>query len=501
MLFRDFLRRNKKIYADEEAVVFEDKRFTFREFGERVDRCSNALIKLGMEKGERIAVLSENCSQYLELYFGITAAGGVIVPLNYRLNPKELISLLEDAGAKMLIFSEDFEDSVEKIKDSLSMVSHYILLDGEKDGTLGYESLLGKAKAEEPDIPLKEEDDFAILYTSGTTSLAKGVVLSHKNLVANTFNQCLELNIQPGSVNLQISPFYHAANAHAFCHVCLHSKNIIIKHVDPEKIARLIQEEKVSYSFIVPTILYRILDMPHLDKFDLSSLKTIVYGGAAITDQRLEESLAKFGYILVQAYGLTETTSFASVLNKEEHSRGGNSIGRGMCGVEVKVVEEGGEKAKDGVVGEILVRGDNVMKGYWKRPELTAESIEKGWLRTGDLASVDDKGYIYVVDRKKDLIISGGVNIYPRDIEETMARHPAVSEVAVFGIPDPQWGESIKAAVVLKPGKEATEQEILDFTRERIAKYKTPRTINFMDTLPKTPSGKILKRTLKETYK
>lgn len=501
MLFRDFLRRNKKIYADEEALVFEGKRFTFREFGERVDRCSNALILLGMGKGERIAVLSENCSQYLELYFGITNAGGVIVPLNYRLNPNELVTILEDAGAKGLIFSKDFEDSVEKIKNKVSTVSHYILLDGEKNGLLGYESLLAGAMAEEPDIPLKEEDDFAILYTSGTTSLPKGVVLSHKNMVANTFNQCLELNIQPGSVNLQISPFYHAANAHAFCHVCLHCKNIIIKHVAPDKIAQLIQEENVTYAFIVPTVIYRILDLPNLDQFDLSSLKTIVYGGAAITEQRLEESLAKFGYILVQAYGLTETTSFASVLNKEEHREGGNSIGRGMCGVEVKVVKEGGEEVKPGDVGEILVRGDNVMKGYWNRPELTAEAVKNGWLSTGDLAKVDEKGYIYVVDRKKDLIISGGVNIYPRDIEETIARHPAVAEVAVFGIPDPQWGESIRAAVVLKPGKQATEQEVLEFTRERIAKYKTPRSIEFMEILPKTPSGKILKRNLKEMYK
>jgi long-chain acyl-CoA synthetase len=500
MIFRDFLRRNKKIYADDEAVVFEEKRFTFREFGERIDRCSNALIQLGMEKGERIAVLSENCSQYLELYFGITNAGGVIVPLNYRLNPNELITILEDAGAKGLIFSKDFEDSVDKIRALLKSVSLYVLLDGEKDGVLGYESLLAGAKAEEPDVPLQENDDFAILYTSGTLSQPKGVMLSHKNQIANTFNQCLELNIQPGSVNLQISPFYHAANAHAFCHVCLHSKNIIIKHVDAERIAQLIDDEKVTYAFIVPTILYRILDLDNLNRFDLSTLKTIVYGGASITGQRLEEALAKFGYILVQAYGLTETTSFSSVLNKEEHRRGGNSIGRGMCGVEVKVVHEGGEEVKPGEVGEILVRGDTVMKGYWNRPELTADSIKNEWFYTGDLAKVDEKGYVYVVDRKKDLIISGGVNIYPRDIEETIARHPAVAEVAVFGIPDPNWGESIKAAVVLKPAKQATEKEILDFTKERIAKYKTPRSIDFMETLPKTPSGKILKRTLRKIY-
>ena len=293
MVFKDLLRRSKNVFGGDEAFVFEEKRFTYRDFGERIDRCSDALIRLGMEKGDRMAVLAENCSRYLELYFGITNVGGVSVPLSYRLHPDELMTILEDAGAKGLVFSREFVDQVEKMRTSLKRVSYYVLLDGEKDGFHNYESLLADAKAEEPGVSLEENDDFCPLYTNGTLSQPKGVLLFHKNIVANTFNQCVELNIQPGSVNLPISPFYHAANAHAFCHIYVRGEIIILKHFHTEKAPEIIEREKVTNAFIVPTILYRILDLANIIRFNLSSLKTIFYGGASITDQRLEEAFAK----------------------------------------------------------------------------------------------------------------------------------------------------------------------------------------------------------------
>lgn len=500
MIFGDFLRRDSKVFGDEEALVFQDRRYTYRQLGERVNRLTNTLIKLGAKKGDRIAVLSMNCNQYLELYCAIANAGAVIVPLNFRLNTSELMMILEDAGPNILFFSIDFLDRVEKIKLSSRGINHYILIDGENKGFVSYEDLLNDSISDEPNIKMEENDNLCLLYTSGTISQAKGVVLTHKNLVANTFNLCVELNIQPGSINLQLSPLYHASNNHVFNHLLIHGKNILIKHFDPTIVLETIERERVTYMFAVPTMIYALMDVPEFNKYDLRSLRTITFGGASITDKRLGEANEKFGSILTQGYGLTEGTAYSSILSKEEHKYVKNSIGRGMTGVEVKIVDDRGNQVKPGEIGEIIFRGDIVMKEYWNRPDLTSESLVDGWFHTGDLAKYDDRGYMYVVDRKKDLIISGGVNIYPRDIEEVIARHPAVAEVAVFGIPDDKWGESIKAAIVLKSGKKVTEEEIINYTSEHIARYKSPKSVVFVGELPKGPSGKILKRELKKFH-
>ena len=500
MIFGDILKRNGKIFGDQEGLVFKNRRYTYAQMLDRVNRFSNALINLGVQKGDRIAVLQENCNQYVELYFSIAAAGAVIVPLNYRLNPKEMVMILKDSGASVLCFSIDFQDAVQEIKPMVNQLKHFILTDATNNDYLYYEDLLEGASADDLKIKIEENDNFCILYTSGTVSTPKGVVLSHKNVIANVFNQCMELNIQPGSTNLQLSPLYHASNSHVFCHVFVHGKNILLKHFDPDTALDTIDRERVTYFFAVPTMIYGMLDSKDIDNYDLKSLQTIVYGGASMTDNRLEESVKKFGYILAQAYGLTETTSHSSVLSKEEHKVVKNSIGRGMFGVEVQVVNDAGMQLKTGEIGEIVVRGDTVLKEYWNRPELTEESRTDGWFHTGDLGKVDEEGYIYVVDRKKDLIISGGVNIYPRDIEEVIAKHPAVAEVAVFGVSDDKWGESVKAVIILRSGKKVSEQEIIDFCGKQIARYKRPKSVDIVDELPKTASGKILKRDLRKRY-
>jgi fatty-acyl-CoA synthase len=322
-------------------------------------------------------------------------------------------------------------------------------------------------------------------------------MLCHRNYLADYDNIHETLGIHDGIVNLQISPLYHAAAQHAFVQVWGGGRTVILQKFDPGRVLELIESEKVNYLFVVPTMLYNVLDHPDIDRTDTSTVELISYGAAPMTEARRQQAVARFGHVFVHAYGLTECTAHATILNKQDHIENGGSIGRGLPGSEIVVADDDGNPVPAGGTGEIRVRGRQVMKGYWNRPEATAETLEGGWLHTGDIGTWDESGFVRVIDRKKDIIISGGANIYPKDVEETLATHPAVAEVAVYGIPHDNWGETVEAAVVRRNGAEVTAEELIAYSRDHLAHFKTPRSIRFLDELPRNPSGKILKRELR----
>jgi acyl-CoA synthetase (AMP-forming)/AMP-acid ligase II len=322
-------------------------------------------------------------------------------------------------------------------------------------------------------------------------------VLTHGNYLADFANVASVGQPDQNGINLQISPLYHAACVHSFFHLVHGAATVLIEKFDAGEALRMIEQQRASYFFAAPTALYQMMDHPEFSQRDLSSLKAISYGAAGISKARLEEAASAFGPILLHAYGMTETTSHASLLRSADHAFALGSIGKGVGQCEMRMVDDRGETCRSGEIGEIVIRGPNVMKGYWRRPDATGDAIRDGWLYSGDLARTDQNGFVYVVDRKKDLVISGGVNIYPREIEDVISAHPAVAEVAVYGMPDEHWGEALSAAVVLRAGMAAEPHDIVDFCRDRIGGYKVPKRIRIVAALPRNASGKILKAELR----
>jgi long-chain acyl-CoA synthetase len=498
LTLRDVLFCNPLIVPERTSVIAGGRRLRFADLRQGAGAVAQALRREGIRRGDRVALLLKNCPEFLELFFGITAAGAVVVPLNTRLHPKEHARLLQDCEPRLLVASAGFQASIDEIVANVPSVARVVLLESDIGSYPEYASWRGTGSEAAPEFCPASGDDAAILYTSGTTSSPKGVVLSHHNYVSDIEHVGAEIQPTRDSVNLQLSPMYHAAFVHSLVHLAYGACTVLNENFDVTATLEQIQSEAVTYFFAVPTMLYQILDHPRLREYDLRSLRLISYGAAAITGTRLREAIAAFGNDkLIHAYGLTESTSHSSVLHPAEHLTVPGSIGRGLHGVKLKVIRDDGSEVATGEVGEIIVQGDNVMKGYWRRPEETAKTIVDGWLRTGDLGRLDEHGYVYVVDRKKDMVISGGVNIFPRESEEVLSAHPSIAEVAVFGVPDPLWGESLVAAVVLRRGCNATPKSLLEFARGHLAGFKLPKDIRIVDALPKTASGKVQKTELR----
>ena len=499
-VLRDMLFDNPAIEADKVALVYRDVRLTYKTLRARVRRIGSALLAAGIGHGDRVAILSENRNEYVELFLGITGIGAIAVPLNYRLSPEEHAAILGDAEPAMMFAAAPFQDNVARVQAEVSSLTRVLGIGGDTPWT-DYEEFAAAAEAVPLTVPVAPDDIAGLLYTSGTTSLPKGVMLTHANYLADYANISGPLTIAPDIVNLQISPLYHAAAEHTYVQIYGGGMTVLLPKFDPGHILQLIVSERVNYMFVVPTMLYNILDHPDLATTDTSRIRMICYGAAPMTESRRREAVAAFGEVFSHAYGLTECTAFASILTREEHAAtGGGSIGRGLAGSEIAVTDDEGRPVPPGESGEIRVRGPQVMKGYWNRPEATEEALDNGWLRTGDIGSRDAEGYITVIDRKKDIIISGGANIYPKDVEEALARHPAVAEVAVYGVDHPNWGEAVEAAVVLKQGRTLEPEDITAFARGHLAGYKVPRSVRFLDALPRNPSGKILKRELRARF-
>jgi long-chain acyl-CoA synthetase len=493
-------------YPDKTAFIFEDRALTFKQVNQRINRLANALADLGVEKGNRVGILAYNCPQYFEV-FGLAKAGRVSVPLNYRSVGRELSYLVNNSEMNTLIFESEFADVVSSVRHELDGVRNFICLDASPEGMLSYEQLISRFPPDEPTDDLEPDEPCVLFYTSGTTGLPKGAIHTHKSLVAEIGTR--HGDFRSSDIALCVMPFFHVGGSAANLFPAFARGATIVIHgaFDETPVLEAIEKDKVTYVGLVPAMIIRLLEHPDLSQYDLSSLRTIMYVGAPMPLEALKSGIERFGPIFTQLFGQTETLNLA-VLEREEHKLEGSpkeikrleSAGRPLAEGEIRIVDEQGHDVPVGEAGEIIARSDRVMKGYWKMPEDTAETIKDGWLHTGDVGRMDEDGYIYLVDRKKDMIISGGENIYSREVEEVLYMHPAVLEAAVVGVPDEMWGESVKALVVLKEGSAASEQEIIDFCKEHLASYKKPSSVEFRDSLPKTASGKIKKGEIREPY-
>ena len=503
---REMINDSAQRYPDKTAFIFEDRRYTFREVNRRVNGVVNALADLGVGKGDRVGVLAYNCPEYFEV-FGLAKAGRVCVPLNYRSVGRELAYLINNSEINTLVLESVFVDVVNSIRHQLDAVRNLICLGAEVEGMTNYEQLITSFPPNEPVDGVAVDDPAALYYTSGTTGHPKGAIHTHKSLMA-------EIGSHRGSfgsddIVLCVMPFFHVGGsaAHLFPAFANGATILIHRTFDETEVLDAIQNHKVTYVGLVPAMIIRLLEHPDLDQYDLSSLRTIMYVGAPMPLEALRRGIERFGQVFSQLFGQTETLNVA-VLEKEDHRLEGSakevkrleSAGKPLGQGEMRIVDAHGDDVSVGEVGEIVARSDRMMKGYWRMPEATAEAIEDGWLHTGDVGRMDEDGYIYLVDRKKDMIISGGENIYSREVEEVLYMHPAVLEAAVVGVPDEKWGESVKALVVLRPGAEASEEEIIEFCKGHMASYKKPRSVEFWDDFPRTGSGKIRKSEIRESY-
>jgi acyl-CoA synthetase (AMP-forming)/AMP-acid ligase II len=505
------LTKTSRTYPERPALVYGDKGFIYQETNERVNRFANTLKELGLKKGDRLAIVQRNCHQILETIFACFKAGIAVVPINARLHPKELAYIIEDSGAKALVYSEEFIETVKSIREDPRGVKHFICL-SETPGGLDFEKLVSSGNPKEAEVDINTDNLAWIFYTSGTTGNPKGAMWTHKTILTMIMNYYADVYpLTPEDIVLHVAPLTHGSGCYALPVVGKGALNLILeaKKFDPELVFQTIEKKRVTnIAFLTPTMINMLLHSPYIDKYDLSSLRCVVYGGSPMYVEDLKRAVRKMGKIFVQVYGQGEAPMTISFLGREEHLIDGTeeemarlmSAGIPRTDVEVKIFAEEDMELPSGKMGEIVVRGDIVMKGYWNKPEDTAETLRNGWLHTGDLGMMDDKGYIYIMDRKRDMIISGGINIYPREIEEVILHHPAVYEVAVIGVPDPVWGESVKAIVVLRDETKATEEEIIDFCKEHIASFKKPKSVEFVDSLPKSAYGKILKREIREKY-
>ena len=511
-----FLRFAEQQYPRSTGVVCGNVRLTYSQFADRVARFAGALRAAGVNAGDRVAFLSANCHRLLEAYYGVVEVGAVLLPLNVRLAAGELAYILNDSGAKALFLQNQFAGTVEAFRANLSTVEAFYLLDATPQSAWlaseNYDAMLDRADPYRPEITSFDENALAeLFYTSGTSANPKGVMLSHRNIYLHALNTALAHNPHTGGVFLHTIPLFHA-NGWGVAHflTMLGGKHVMAPKFDPREIFCLIQQERVEDLSLVPAMATALVNCPERTKYDLSSIKRITIGGAAASPTLVREVEQTFNCLCLSGYGLTETAPSLTIAaikpgldwQGEARYAAQASTGCAMPGCELRVVDHNDvDVPRDGrTVGELVARSDGVMQGYWNQPESTAEVLRGGWFHTGDMATWNEDGYLLIVDRKKDMILSGGENISSLEVEKALLAHPAVLELAVIPVPDPRWGEVPKALVVLKPGALATETELIEFCRSRLSHYKCPQSVEFLDALPRTGTGKVLKRQLRKKY-
>jgi len=510
-----FLYRGIDLFGKKVGIVSGAKRFTYAEYGERCERLAAGLKAHGIQAGDRVAYLSFNNHQLLEGYYGVVMAGAVVMPLNVRLTPPELIGILNHAGARVLIFENDFAPLVDHLRKACRGIERYVTIDDKIPAAdMTYEELLAAGRPQRVDYTTIDENSLAeLFYTSGSTGTPKGVMLSHRTLYLHGLYVSGSFNHDDDTVELHTIPLFHANGwGRPQTAPMLGVKQVMVRRFEPSTVFRLIQEEKATAMSLVPTMANALLNAPDLGQYDCSSLKEIMIGGAAASPELIHRMEQAFPCKVIGGYGLTETAPVATsardkstVVYKDESDRIHHRAMAGwpILGCEVQVVDaEMNLVPRDmQTIGEVVIRGDNVMDGYYKEPEATKAVMNGAWLHTGDMGVWDEDNYIHIVDRKKDIIISGGENISSIEVEKAIFAHPAVFECAVVAAPDAKWGEIPVAFVVLKPGAKLTQDEMCGFLQERIAKFKMPRAVEFVEgALPKTGTGKIVKRELREKF-
>ena len=517
MPLNELLPKAVRLYPEKEAVVCGDLRMTYRDFAARVWRLAHGLLDSGMSQNDRVAVLHENTHEFLEVYFAAAHLGIVLVPLNHRLSARELAGILNDSESRMLIAQGVFHEKARALPNKVPTLEKIIWTRTDSDildpDNLDYEKLLESHPDEPPPAPAIFDDDVAHLYyTSGTTGRPKGVMLTHKNVKSHALGTIAELHLTDRDRWFHVAPLFHLADAWAtFALTWVGGKHILLPSFDALSVCSLIQEEKITLTNLIPTMLNMMVNHPEVGSFDYSSLRVLLSGGAPIAPETVRKIIDAFGCDYIQTYGMTETSPYLTLsilkdhlktLSREEQLGFKAKTGREFIGVNLRVVdEEGNDVAMDEKqVGEIIVKGDTVTPGYWRMPDETKEAIRDGWLYTGDLAVMDAERYVNIVDRKKDMILTGGENVYSSEVENVLYTHPDVLEAAVIGVPDSHWGEAVKACVVLKEGRLVTEEAIIAYCRKELAGYKSPKSVDFLEALPKTGSGKIFKKGLRKPY-
>jgi fatty-acyl-CoA synthase len=501
--FSSIVTRGALNEPEKVVITFQDRKFTYRSLQDRVSALAQGLLKMGIRKGDRVAILLYNCSQFFETIFAVNRIGAVFLPLNFRLAPDEIAYILGNAGAKAIISEESFHPSLDSIRNDLSELQNYITLSAQQTpGWTIYEDIIEMNKgADIEDVHVELDDLHRLMYTSGTTSRPKGVMITYGNLYWKNIGHIWEFNIVPEDKTLITGPLYHVGGLDltAACTLYRGGSVSILRKFNPLDVARAIDKEKPTNIWLAPAMINLILQEPKVAEYNLDSIRYIVGGGERMPEplvQRVQE-LFKNAWIC-DAYGLTETVSGDTFLPRNKTFEKLGSVGRPCLHLDMKIVDEQGNELPPGQVGEILFRGPKVTKGYWENPEATQKAIRDGWFYTGDMGQIDEDGYLYISDRKKDMIISGGENIASLEVERTLYEHPLVLEASVIGIPDEKWGEVPKAFIVVKPGHELTSEEIQQHCLTKLARYKVPKEIEFINELPRNPSGKVLKRLLRE---
>jgi acyl-CoA synthetase (AMP-forming)/AMP-acid ligase II len=493
-------------FPDKEAIVFGERRITYQQLEERVDALAQGLQHLGLKRGDVVAILLLNCPEYLEVTFAVNKLGGIWLPLNYRLAGPEVTYILNHSEAKMLISEKEFEPLIQGIRKDIAGVQKIIGVG--KDVPAGWESydgLVADHKGSKVPHALVDLDDLhRLMYTSGTTAHPKGVMITYGNLYWKNVGHIIMFDIKPEDKTLVVGPLYHVGGMDLPATGTLNvgGSLVILRRFDPLPVLQAIQKERPTNAWFAPTMVNALFQEPTFDRYDVSSIRFIIDGGEKMPMPLITKMKEKFPNAwFADAYGLTETVSGDTFLAKDKMIDKIGSVGKPVFQLRVRIVDDDGKDVPPNALGEIVLRGPKIFKGYWKNPQATAEAIKNGWFHTGDIGTLDEEGYLYIVDRKKDIIISGGENIASLEVERVIYELPQVLETAVVGLPHPKWQEIPKAFVVLKKGEKLTAEEITAHCSQKLAKFKVPKEVEFIDMLPRNPSGKILKRELRQRQK
>jgi len=483
------------------ALIFQDKPITYAELDRAIDEAAAGIASLGIRKGDRVGVLVHNVPHFIYAYLGIERAGGVMVPLNTMFTAHEISYILADAEARAVIVAEPFVRAVDGLRETLPMLEHVVVVGGGAPiGTMAWDQMTGRG-GDVPSVNVGEDDLAALPYTSGTTGKPKGAMLTHGNLMANLeqMHRVPQLSEAESDVVLLVLPMFHiyALNVSLGLTFRVGATAVLQERFDPVASLDAIERHHITVVFGAPPMFVAWLSTPNVESRDLSSVRLAVSGAAPLPGPVLEDFRRRLGVTIWEGYGLTETAPGVTSNAMGAEAKPG-SIGKPLPEIQLRLLDEQGDDVEDGDPGEIVVRGPNVFRGYWHDDAATSEAMRDGWFHTGDVAYEDEDGYLFLVDRKKDLIIVSGFNVYPREVEEALYRHPKIAEAAVVGVPHPYTGEAVKAVVVLKPGQSATEEEIIEFCKRSIARFKCPQVVEFADKLPHTDTGKILRRALRE---
>ncbi|MBA0052333.1 long-chain-fatty-acid--CoA ligase [Streptomyces sp. AJS327] len=506
----DLLRRSAARSPGRTALVWGERRDTFAQLDDAVNRTAHALRERGVERGDRVALLSRNCRSFVVLYFALARLGAISVPINFMLGGEEIGYILRHSGASGLVIEDALAEGAEAALAGLEpdavRLRGWITLDGAIPRPSGWEPVEvweEHPDGTEPGDGPAEDDPVQLMYTSGTESRPKGVMLSSRGLIAQYASVMVDGGMTGDDVEAHALPLYHCAQLHCFLtpDIALGATSVVLGGPDPETLLRTVERERVTKLFCPPTVWVALLRSPAFERYDLSSLRKGYYGASVMPVEVLRELAERLPNVrLTNFYGQTEMSPLATVLGPEEQSSRAGSAGRPALNVETRLVDEEGVPVPPGVVGEITHRSPHAMLGYWRDPERTAEVFSGGWFHSGDLGVLDEDGYLYVVDRKKDMIKTGGENVASREVEEALYLHPAVAEAAVIGIPHPYWIEAVTAVVVPRAGAEVRAEEVRAHCAERLAGFKVPKYVTVLEALPKNPSGKILKRSLREEF-